>query len=62
MEQMKEEMRELTGVVTAIEKSIAVMGESTGEVSRGAEHVRALARETHENIETMGKAIGSFKV
>jgi methyl-accepting chemotaxis protein len=62
MEQVKAEMDQLTGIVTAIRQGILGMGDNAQEVNRAAESVLDLAKNTHENIQIMEKTIGSFKV
>ncbi len=62
MNRVKAEMNELTGIVTAIQGKIVVMGDNAKEVNSAAENVLSLAKETHNNIQIMEKTIGSFKV
>ncbi|MDR1626300.1 MAG: methyl-accepting chemotaxis protein, partial [Spirochaetia bacterium] len=62
MEGVKGEMDGLTDIVRAIQQGIVGMGESAREVSRAAETVLDLAKDTHRNIQIMEDTIGSFKV
>jgi methyl-accepting chemotaxis protein len=62
MEGVKGEMDGLTNIVRAIQQDIIGMGESAREVSRAAETVLDLAKDTHRNIQVMEETIGSFKV
>ncbi|MDR0563286.1 MAG: methyl-accepting chemotaxis protein [Spirochaetaceae bacterium] len=62
MDQVKIEMGGLTGVVQAIQQSIATMGDNAHEVNRASEEVLHLAQDTHDNIQLMERTIGSFKV
>lgn len=62
MDDVKKEMDELTGIVQAIERGIIEMGDSAREVSKAAETVLELAKDTCRNIQIMEGTIGSFKV
>jgi methyl-accepting chemotaxis protein len=62
MDGVKGEMDGLTGIVRAIQQGIIGMGESAREVSRAAETVLDLAKDTHRNIQVMEETIGSFRV
>jgi methyl-accepting chemotaxis protein len=62
MEGVKGEMDGLTNIVRAIQQGIIGMGGSAREVSRAAETVLDLAKDTHRNIQVMEETIGSFKV
>jgi methyl-accepting chemotaxis protein len=61
MEGVKGEMEDLTNIVQAIQQGIIGMGESARGVSRAAEMVLDLAKDTHRNIQVMEETIGSFK-
>jgi methyl-accepting chemotaxis protein len=62
MEGVKGEMDGLINIVRAIQQGIIGMGESAREVSRAAETVLDLSKDTHRNIQVMEETIGSFKV
>jgi methyl-accepting chemotaxis protein len=62
MDGVKHEMEQLTGIVGEIRQGIIGMGDSAGEVSKAAEAVLELAKDTHRNIQIMEGTIGSFKV
>jgi methyl-accepting chemotaxis protein len=62
MEGVKGEMDGLTNIVRDIQQGIIGMGGSAREVSRAAETVLELAKDTHRNIQVMEETIGSFKV
>jgi methyl-accepting chemotaxis protein len=62
MEGVKGEMEGLTNIVRDIQQGIIGMGGSAREVSRAAETVLELAKDTHRNIQVMEETIGSFKV
>jgi methyl-accepting chemotaxis protein len=62
MEGVKGEMEGLTDIVRDIQQGIIGMGGSAREVSRAAETVLELAKDTHRNIQVMEETIGSFKV
>jgi methyl-accepting chemotaxis protein len=62
MDGVKGEMDGLTSIVRDIQQGIIGMGESAREVSRAAETVLDLAKDTHRNIQVMEETIGSFKV
>jgi methyl-accepting chemotaxis protein len=62
MDGVKGEMDGLTSIVRAIQQGIIGMGESAREVSKAAETVLDLAKDTHRNIQVMEETIGSFKV
>jgi methyl-accepting chemotaxis protein len=62
MDEVKHEMEQLTGIVREIREGIIGMGDSAGEVSKAAEAVLELAKDTHRNIQIMEETIGSFKV
>ncbi|MDR2738227.1 MAG: methyl-accepting chemotaxis protein [Treponema sp.] len=62
MDEVKHEMEQLTGIVREIREGIIGMGDSAGEVSKAAEAVLELAKDTHRNIQIMERTIGSFKV
>ncbi|MDR1970327.1 MAG: methyl-accepting chemotaxis protein [Treponema sp.] len=62
MDEVKQEMEQLTGIVREIREGIIGMGDSAREVNRAAEAVLDLAKDTHKNIQIMEGTIGSFKV
>jgi methyl-accepting chemotaxis protein len=62
MEDVKQEMDALTGIVRAIQQGIIGMGDGAREVNEAAEAVLDLAKDTHRNIQIMEETIGSFKV
>jgi methyl-accepting chemotaxis protein len=62
MDEVKHEMEQLTGIVREIRDGIAGMGDSAAEVSKAAEAVLELAKDTRKNIQIMERTIGSFKV
>jgi methyl-accepting chemotaxis protein len=62
MEGVKGEMEDLTNIVRAIQQGIIGMGEGAREVSRAAETVLDLSKDTHRNIQVMDETIGSFRV
>jgi methyl-accepting chemotaxis protein len=62
MDEVRREMEQLTGIVREIREDIIGMGTSAGEVSKAAEAVLDLAKDTHNNILIMEGTIGSFKV
>jgi methyl-accepting chemotaxis protein len=62
MDNVRLEMEELTGIVKEIQDHIIGMGDHIQGVSRNAENVLDLARDTQDNIQLMERTIGSFKV
>jgi methyl-accepting chemotaxis protein len=62
MDDVKNEMNGLTGIVNTIEKGILEMGDGIQDVNKAAETVLELAKDTQHNIQMVEETISSFKV